>query len=93
MTRKSGYDILNEFKELESDHNKHGYMRIKGHKRGHGTSRNLKVMVKSHMILYDMVKMIKRNFMSLGLVCFHIHKIMLIHDQIIKTEHYSCCIT
>ena len=65
-TRKIGYGILNEIKELELDNTKHDYIRIKGHKRGHGTSRNLKVVVKLHMISFDMVKIVKGIFMSLG---------------------------
>ena len=67
-------------------------MRIKGRKGGHATSNNLKVMVKLHMMLFDLLKIVKGNFMSLGLVYFHIHSLMLIHDQVYKTEHYSRCI-
>ena len=63
-------------------------MRIKGHKRGHGTSRNLRVMVKSIMMLFDMAKIVNGIFMSLGFVYFDIHSLMLIHDQINITEHY-----
>ena len=47
MTCKIGYGILNEVKELGLDNMKHDYMHIKGRKRGHGTSRNLKVVVES----------------------------------------------
>ena len=47
MTCKIGYGILNETKELGLDYMEHDYMQIKGHKRGHGTSRNLKVVVES----------------------------------------------
>ena len=65
MTSKIGYGILNEIKDLELDYVEHDYMRIKGHKRSHGTSRNLQGMVKSHMMLFDMVKIVKRNFMQL----------------------------
>ena len=46
MTRKIGYGILIEIKELELSYMGHNYMRIKGHEIGHSTSRNLKVMVK-----------------------------------------------
>ena len=92
MTPKVVYGIPNEIKELELDYMEHDCMRIKGHKRDHGTSRNLKLVVKSHMMLFDVVKIVKRNFMSIGLVHFHIHSIMLIHDQINNTEHYSWCI-
>ena len=66
----------------------HDYMRLKGHKRGHGTSRNFKVMVKSRMMLFDMAKTVRGTFMSLGLVYFHIHSLMLIHGAINNTEHY-----
>ena len=45
MTRKIGYGILNEIKELELAYMEHNWRRINGHKRGHGTSRNLKVVV------------------------------------------------
>ena len=64
-------------------------MRIKGHKRSHGTSRNLRVVVISQMMLFDMVKIIKGNFMSLGLVYFYVQSLLLIHDQINNTEYYS----
>ena len=57
-------------------------MRIKGHKGNPGTTRNPTVMVESRLIFPDMVKVVKRNFLSLGLVCFHIHSILLIHGQI-----------
>ena len=89
MTDKFRYSILNEIKELELDYMEHDYMRIEGHKTGHVTSRNLKVMVKPHIVLFDMVKVVKGNCMALGLVYFHIYSLMLIHDQIIFTEHYS----
>ena len=52
------------------------YLRIKGHKRDHGSSRNLKLMLKSHMMLFDMVKIVKANFMPLGHVYFHIHSLI-----------------
>ena len=89
MTRKSCYRIVNEIMELDLDYMEHDYMRVKGLKRGLGTSRNLKVMVKSHMMLFDMAKTIKGDFIPLGLVYFHIHSIMFIHAQINNTEHYS----
>ena len=89
MTRKIGSGILNEIKDLELDNMEPDYMRLKGIKRGHGTSSNLKVMVKSHKMLFDMVNIVRENFMSLGLICFHNHSSILIHDQINKSEHYS----
>ena len=89
MTRKVGYDILNEIQELELDYMELDCMRIKGQNRGFGTSRNLKLVVKSHMMLFDIVKVIKGNFMSLGLVSFYIHSLMWIHEQIYDTEHSS----
>ena len=89
MTRKNGYGIPNEIKELELDYMEPDYMGIKGHKRGHVTSRNRKVVVKLRMTLFDIVKIVKRSFMSLGLVYSHIQSIMLMHDQINNTEHYS----
>ena len=67
-------------------------MRIKGHKKANGTSRNLNVVVKLHMMLFDMVKIVKGSLMSIGLVgliYFHIHSLLLIYDQINNTEHYS----
>ena len=36
-----------EIKELRLDYMEHEYMHIKGHRRDHGTSRNLKVMAES----------------------------------------------
>ena len=91
MTRKIGYGILNEIKELELDSMKHDYMRTKCHKRGHGTSRNLKVVFKSHLMLFDMVKIVKGNFMSLGPFYFHILSLKLIHGQNNNTKYYSLC--
>ena len=88
-TRKIVYGILNEIEELDLDYTEHDYMRIKGHKRGHGVSRNLKAMVKLHMMLFDMITIVKRNFMSIGLVYFHFHSLLLIQDQVNNTEHYS----
>ena len=84
MIREIGYGILNEIKELDLDYMEHGYMRIEGRKRGHATSRNLKVVVKSHMMLFDIFEIVKRNFMSVQLVRCHIHSIWLIHEQINK---------
>ena len=46
------------------------------------------MVVKSKMMLFDIAEMVKENFMSLGLVYFHIHSLLLIHDQITNTEHY-----
>ena len=60
MTRKIGHGIPNEINKPELDYMEHDYMRIKGHKRCHGTSRNLKVMIKSHMMLFHMVKIVKK---------------------------------
>ena len=89
MTRKIGYGFLNEINKLELDCMEHDNMRIEGHKRGHGTFRSLRVMVKLHMMFFDMVKIVKGNFMPLGPVYFHVHSIMLIHIQINITAHYS----
>ena len=89
MAGKIGYGIITEIEELELDYVEHDYMRSKGHKRSHGTSRNLKVVVTSQLVLFDMVKVVKRNFMSLGLVYFQFHSIIFIHDQMIETEHHS----
>ena len=89
VTCKIGYGILNEMKELGLDHLKHDYMHIKGHKRGHGTSRNLKVVAESSMVLVGIVEVLKGNFMSLGLVYLHIHSLMFLHGQIINIENYS----
>ena len=50
VTREIGYSIVNENKELDLDYVEHDYIRIKGHKIGNGTSRNLKMMVKPHMM-------------------------------------------
>ena len=55
VTRKIGYGILNEIKELDIGRTEHDHMLIKCHKKEHGTSRNLKVMVKLHMMLSDKV--------------------------------------
>ena len=92
MTRKNVYYILHEIKGLELDYMEYDYMRIKGHKRGHGISRKLMLVVKSHLTLYDMIKLVKTNFMSSGLVYFHNHSLLLIHDQINITEHFSLCV-
>ena len=63
-------------------------MRIKSHKRDQGTSKNIKVMVKSHMMLFDIVEMVERVFASFGLVYFHNKSLILIHDQTKITEHF-----
>ena len=63
------------------------YMYIKGHKIGHGISRKLNVMVESHMMLCDMFKIVKGNFMSLGLVYFQIYSLKLIQGQFNNTEN------
>ena len=89
MTRKINYGILKEIKELELDYMEHDYISIKGRKRGYGTSRNLKVVVKLHMMFFDMLKILKRIFTSLRLVYFRFNSLMLIHDQINLTEHHS----
>ena len=73
-------DSLNGINELELEYMEHEYMHMKGHGKAHGTSRNLKVMVKLHMVSVDMIKMVKRNFKSLRLVYLFIQLIMLIHD-------------
>ena len=70
MTREIGSGILNEIKELGLDYMEHDYTHIKGHKTVHVTSRNLKVVVKSHMMLFDTVKSLKGGFMSLRFVFF-----------------------
>ena len=70
MTREIGYGILNEIEELGLGCMEHDYMHIKGHKTGHGTSRNLKMVVISKMALFGIVKIVKGNFMSLGLSSF-----------------------
>ena len=67
----------------------HSYMHMKGHKRGHGTSKNLKVVAKSQMVLFGIIQIVRGSFMSLGLVQFHIYSPRLIHDQIVITEHCS----
>ena len=54
------------------------YIYMKGHGRGQGTSRNLKVLVKLHMVSADMTKKVKGNFRSLRL--FIIQLLLLIHD-------------
>ena len=93
MTSKIGYGVLNEIKELKLDYMEHNYMRIKSQKIGHGTSRNLMVIVNSQMMLFDMVKRVKGNLISLELVHFHIHSSMLTTDQINSTEHHSLSIS
>ena len=85
MTRKIGYDILNGIKKLELDYFELAFMRLNGQKRSHSTSRNLKVVVKSQMMLYAIIEIVIEIFVSWGLVYFHIHSLMLVHDQIINT--------
>ena len=58
----------------------HVCMHMKGHVRGHGTSRSLKVMIKLQLVSVEMIKVVKVIFMSLWLAYFLIHLIMLIHD-------------
>ena len=92
MTCKDGYGILNEIKQLALDNMEQDYMHIKGHKRGQGTSRNLRVVVESQMVLFGIFEILKGNFMSLRLFYFHIHSLSLIHGQRNRTEPYSYCI-
>ena len=89
VARKIGYGVPNENKELELDYMEHDYKRKGGHKRSHGTFRKLKVVVQSHMMLFDIFKIVKRTFMSLEIVYFHFHSLLLIQEQISNTEHYS----
>ena len=51
-------------KELEIDYMEDDHVRIKGHKRNHGTYKDLKVVVRSHMMLFELVKIVNGNFMS-----------------------------
>ena len=46
-TCKIGYDFPNKIKESGLGYMEHDYMHVKGHKRSHGTSSNLKVMAES----------------------------------------------
>ena len=48
----------------------HDYMHMKSQGRKSGTSRNLKVMVKLHMVSVDRMKIVKGTFMSLRRVNF-----------------------
>ena len=89
VTRKIGNGILNDIKELELDYMKHDNMRIRGHKRSHGIFRRFKVMVKSQMMLFNIFEIVKSILMSLRLVYFHIQSLMLRHEQINNTEHFS----
>ena len=59
MTGKIGSSSLNEIREIELDYMEQDYIRIKGHQRDHGFSRNLKVVVKFLMMLFDIVKIVK----------------------------------
>ena len=67
MTRKIGSGSLNEIREVELDYMEPDYMRIKGHQRDHSFSSNLTVVVKFHMMLFDIVEIVKRKFMSLNM--------------------------
>ena len=87
-TRKIGFSVEIGIKRLELDYKEHDYVHIEGHKGGHGTSRSLKVVANPHRMLFDIVKLINEKFMSLGLVYFHIHSLLLIHDENNKTEHF-----
>ena len=84
-----GYGTLYKTRELESNYMEPDYMGIKSHKRDHGISKNIKVIIKSHMFLLDMVEIVKTNFASFGLVYFYNNSLILIHEQIKNTEHYS----
>ena len=89
ITCKIDYDVLIEIEESGIDFKEHDYKHIKGQKRGHGPSRNLKVVAKSQMVLSGIVGLTMGNFMSLGIGYFHIHSILLIHGQNSNIEHYS----
>ena len=56
---------------------KHNYMHKEGQGKGLGTSRNLIVMVKLHMVSVDLIKIAKGYFMSWRLFHFPIHLILL----------------
>ena len=62
---------------------------MKGHGRGPVTSRNLRVMVKLHMVSVKKIKIVKEDFVSLRLVQFLVHLLTLLHDYISNTEQYS----
>ena len=47
ITCKIGYGFINEIKELGLYCMEHDYMHVKGHKRGLGTSKILKVVAES----------------------------------------------
>ena len=53
-------------------------MHMKGEGRGPGTSRNLKVMVKLNLVSIELIQMVKKKVISLQLVFFLIHLVMLI---------------
>ena len=65
-------------------------MSMKRHVRGPGTSRNFKVM-KLHMVSVDLIKLVKKSFISVRLAYFFVHLILLIPDKITNTEQYSRC--
>ena len=74
------FDSLNEIKKLEFDFLQHDYMHMKGHGRGPGSFENLEVMVNLHMVSIDLIKFVRRQFMSMRFVYFLIHFLMLMHD-------------
>ena len=97
LTCKIGQGILKEIKELEIDFMEHDYMRIRGHKRSHGTSRKLKVVVISQKMLFDMVKIVKKKFHVIRTCLFPFSFnnekwSKLINDQNTNIEPYSWCI-
>ena len=80
MTRKFAHDSLYKSQKLESSYMKNDCMHKDGQGKDLGTSRNLDVMVKLHMTSTDVIEILKGNFMSLQLVHFLIHLIMLVYD-------------
>ena len=86
MTDKIGCGVLIEINELDLDYIEQDYTRMKGQKRGHVRSRSLRVMLKLHMTLSDIIKTVKGNYMLLGLIYFHIHSFLLIYNQVKNTE-------
>ena len=55
-------------------------MHNNGQRKGPGTSRSLEVMVILHMVLFGIMKIVGGNFMSLQLVSFLVHLMMLVLD-------------
>ena len=53
---------------------------MEGQRKGPGTSRNVNVMVMLHVISVDMIETLKTKFMSLRVVQFLNHLIMLKND-------------